>query len=130
VPDFTVVFEGLLQKQNSKLAQYLIVLEELFLKPRFLLDNKIHESLSATKARLRYRQLELENINQVALAVNRDLDLDHVLNRIMQTIEKIYPFESLYVVNYIPEGLVVLFVWRWTKTAPKISLTFCWINTI
>lgn len=65
--------------------------------------NKIMGRLSKAKRHLKARQVELENINKMALAVSRDLDFDHVLNRIMETIETIYPFESLYVVNYIPE---------------------------
>lgn len=66
--------------------------------------HSVHLHLSQTKSRLKSRQLELENLNQVALSINRNLDFDHILNGIMDAIEKIYPFESLYVINSIPGG--------------------------
>jgi len=66
--------------------------------------SSINRSLRRTKERLKARQFELENLNEVAMTINRSLDLDHVLTGIMNAIEKIYPFESLYVINQIPNG--------------------------
>lgn len=76
----------------------------VFLINMGMILNSVHKNLSKTKARLKTRQQELENLNEVALSISRNLDLDHVLTGIMEAIEKIYPFESLYVVNKIPSG--------------------------
>ncbi len=76
----------------------------LFLINMGVVLSAMNRRLRRTKQRLRARQFELENINEVAMTVNRSLDLDQVLNGIMNAIEKIFPFESLYVVNQMPSG--------------------------
>ncbi len=61
---------------------------------------KTNSSLRKNKTRLSARQQDLELINQLALAVNSSLDLDTIMKGVMNTLEKIYPFESLFVVSY------------------------------
>ncbi len=61
---------------------------------------KINSSLRKNKSHLSARQQDLELINQLALAVNSSLDLDTIMKGVMNTLEKIYPFETLCVVSY------------------------------
>lgn len=68
-----------------------------------LLIFKINTSLRRHKDRLSKRQVELEHMNQLAQAVNANLDLDDVMEGLMKTFETVYPFESLYVISYIGE---------------------------
>ena len=65
-----------------------------------LLVFNINSSLRNHKARLSARQQDLENINKLALAVNSNLDLDTIMKGVMNTLEKIYPFESFFVISY------------------------------
>ena len=69
-----------------------------------LLIFKINSSLRKNKDRLSTRQVELEHINDLAQAVNANLDLDDVMRGLMRSFEAMYPFESLYVISYMPDG--------------------------
>lgn len=69
-----------------------------------LLIFKINSSLRRNKNRLSTRQGELEHINQLAHAVNTNLHLDDVMRGLMKSFESMYPFESLYVISYTPDG--------------------------
>ena len=60
----------------------------------------INSSLLKNKARLSNRQTELEHINELALMVNSHLNLDTIMESVMKTFEKVYPFESLYVISF------------------------------
>ncbi len=61
---------------------------------------KITSSLRRNKQSLSARQQDLLLMNELAVTVNSNLDLDTVMKGVMHTFEKIYPFESLYVVAY------------------------------
>jgi len=61
---------------------------------------KINQVLINNKKRLKQRGEELAHLNALALAVNRHLDLDSIMQAVMETFERIYPFESLFVIKY------------------------------
>ncbi len=61
---------------------------------------RITSSLRRNKQSLSARQQDLLLMNELAATVNSNLDLDTVMKGVMNTFEKIYPFESLYVVGY------------------------------
>lgn len=61
---------------------------------------KINTRLRSTRNRLREQKEELTSINQLALAVNSHLEIDILLEKIMHTIERVYPFEALYIVTF------------------------------
>jgi len=61
---------------------------------------KITSSLRRHKASLSARQQDLQHMNELAMTVNSNLELDTVMKGVMHTLEKIYPFESLYVITY------------------------------
>ena len=61
---------------------------------------KITSSLRRNKQKLSARQQDLLFMNELAVNVNSNLELDTVMKEVMHTFEKIYPFESLYVVAY------------------------------
>ena len=63
---------------------------------------KINSSLRKNKDRLSTRQVELEHINQLAQAVNANLDLDDVMQGLMKSFETMYPFESESVITFPP----------------------------
>lgn len=60
----------------------------------------INASLRKNKERLSNRQIELEHINELALMVNSHLNLDTIMKSVMNTFEKVYPFESLFVISF------------------------------
>jgi len=64
---------------------------------------KVTSSLKRNKESLNARQQDLLLMNELAVTVNSNLDLDTVMKGVMNTFEKIYPFESLYVVAYNEE---------------------------
>ncbi len=64
---------------------------------------KINRSLHKHKMSLSKRKDELQHINELASAVNSNLDLDSVMKGVMNALENIYPFESLYVLSYNPD---------------------------
>ena len=61
---------------------------------------KINQLLIKNKKSLKRRGEELAHLNALALAVNHHLDLDSIIQAVMETFERIYPFESLFVVKY------------------------------
>lgn len=64
---------------------------------------KINQVLLKNKQDLKQRGKELAHLNSLAIAVNRHLDLDSIMQAVMEAFERIYPFESLFVVRYSPD---------------------------
>lgn len=63
----------------------------------------INQRLRNTRNDLRAQKEELLNLNALAVAVNSHLDVDIIMHGVMQTIERIYPFEALYIVGFEQE---------------------------
>lgn len=59
--------------------------------------HKINSRLVRARNTLSYQREELLNLNTLALAVNAHLEVDIILQRTMQIIESLYPFEALYI---------------------------------
>lgn len=61
---------------------------------------RINSRLRAARSGLQAQQEELLNLNTLALAVNTHLDVDVIMKSLMQTMERLYPFEALYILTY------------------------------
>lgn len=61
---------------------------------------KINTHLRNTRSDLREERKELLNLNTLALAVNAHQDVNIIMHSMMQTMERIYPFEALYIITY------------------------------
>lgn len=61
---------------------------------------KINKHLRDTRSDLRDEREELLNLNTVALAVNSHLDVDIIMHSMMRVMERIYPFEALYLLTH------------------------------
>ena len=74
-----------------------------FLSAFGLRVHKINARLRQTRTDLNAQKEELTSINTLASAVNSHLEIDILLEKIMHTIEHIYPFEALYIVRFDEE---------------------------
>lgn len=64
---------------------------------------RINNKLRGNRKQLEDRQKDLVNMNKLAYSVNSNLDLDIIMKGLMDTLETMYPFESLYVVSKTPD---------------------------
>lgn len=62
--------------------------------------HRINSRLRATRSSLQAQREELLNLNTLALAVNTHLDVDIIMKSLMQSMERLYPFEALYILTY------------------------------
>lgn len=62
--------------------------------------HRINTRLRNTRSDLQEEREELLNLNTLALAVNSHLDVDVIMQSMMHTMERIYPFEALYIIAY------------------------------
>lgn len=60
----------------------------------------ITQRLRKIRSELRAQALELQNLNNLALAVNTHLDFDILMQSVMKTMESEYPFEALYILTF------------------------------
>ncbi len=82
----------------------------------------INGSLRSNKRKLSARQQDLLLMNELALTVNTKLDLDSVMKGVMNTLEKIYPFESLYVISYNSNRDILKIVGAYGKGVSQTEL--------
>lgn len=68
---------------------------------------KINSHIRQTRNHLSAKTKELQSLNDLAIAVNSYLDINILLEKIMATIERIYPFEALYIVRFDESEKVV-----------------------
>lgn len=61
---------------------------------------RINFRLRAARNSLQDQREELLNLNTLALAVNAHLDVDIIMQSVMQTIERLYPFDALYILAF------------------------------
>jgi signal transduction histidine kinase/DNA-binding response OmpR family regulator len=96
------VYIGLEFRETLPLLSLIIASVSLLLYTSVLALSifKINQVLIKNKKSLKRRGEELAHLNALALAVNRHLDLDSIIQAVMETFERIYPFESLFVVKY------------------------------
>lgn len=59
----------------------------------------IAKRLRQTRANLREQTEELQNLNDLAIAVNSHLSVDVIMQNMMTVLERIYPFEALYILS-------------------------------
>lgn len=62
----------------------------------------INTRLRQTRNDLTSQTNELQHLNTLALAVNAHLDVDVIMESMMKTMERIYPFEALYILAFEP----------------------------
>lgn len=61
----------------------------------------INQKLLAKRQDLNRRTDELAHVNHLALTVNHNLELESIIQAMMDSFEKLYPFESIFVIRYI-----------------------------
>jgi|GEM_PF-1501758 len=61
---------------------------------------RINSRLRAARSSLQEQREELLNLNTLAFAVNSHLDVDIIMKSLMQAMERLYPFEALYILTY------------------------------
>ncbi|WP_394202745.1 response regulator [Marinagarivorans algicola] len=64
------------------------------------LMHHIHQRLHTTRRDLKARHSQLADINTLAMAVNSQLTIDSIMEQLLNTLEKIYPFEAVYFLSY------------------------------
>ena len=64
------------------------------------LMNRIHRRLHKTRSHLKEQHGELSHINQLALAVNSQLTIDSIIQRLLDALEQLYPMEAVYFLSY------------------------------
>ncbi len=74
-----------------------------FLTALGLRVNSINSRLRLARNDLKAQKEDLSSLNNLAAAVNSHLEVNILLEKIMQTIERIYPFEALYIVRFDEE---------------------------
>jgi signal transduction histidine kinase/CheY-like chemotaxis protein len=62
--------------------------------------HRINSRLRAARNNLQVQREELLNLNTLALAVNTHLDVDIIMKSLMQAMERLFPFEALYILTY------------------------------
>lgn len=60
----------------------------------------INTRLRQTRGELRQQRQELIDLNQLALAVNTQLEIDDIMSTMMNVLKKQYPFEALYILGW------------------------------
>lgn len=86
---------------------------------------KINSRLRGVRNGLQQQREELLDLNTLALAVNAHLDIDIIMKSVMQTMERLHPFEALYILSFDEAGqrLEVLGIYGSTIT-PKEHAAF------
>lgn len=64
------------------------------------LMHHIHQRLHSTRRDLKARHSQLADINTLAMAVNSQLTIDSIMEQLLNTLEKLYPFEAVYFLSY------------------------------
>lgn len=82
---------------------------------------KINSRLRKVRNGLQQQREELLDLNTLALAVNAHLDIDIIMKSVMQTMERLHPFEALYILGFDEAGqrLEVLGIYGSTITAKE-----------
>ena len=82
---------------------------------------KINSRLRGVRNGLQQQREELLDLNTLALAVNAHLDIDIIMKSVMQTMERLHPFEALYILGFDEPGqrLEVLGIYGSTITAKE-----------
>lgn len=68
---------------------------------------KINTRLRNARSDLQAEREELLNLNTLALAVNSYLDVDIIMQTMMHSMERLYPFEALYIVAFEEEQQIL-----------------------
>lgn len=82
-------------------TQFLVVIGLLlFMTVIGLRIHAINKRLRNVRDRLQNQREELLNLNTLALAVNAHMDVDTIMHSVMQTMERLHPFEALYILAF------------------------------
>lgn len=83
--------------------------------------HKINSRLRGVRNGLQQQREELLDLNTLALAVNAHLDIDIIMKSVMQTMERLHPFEALYILGFDEPGqrLEVLGIYGSTITTKE-----------
>ena len=64
------------------------------------LMHRINQRLHFTRRDLRERNNELAHINELAAAVNSQLNIDNIIARLLEALDHFYPLEAVYFLSY------------------------------